>query len=56
MTFNDWMKEPENKSLLEDNKVQTHIAQQIWDAAKVEAINEYMGLIISGKLKINLDK
>lgn len=56
MTFKTWMQEPENKNLLEANNVPLHVAMQIWDAAKVEAVNDYMSLILTGKLIVNLNK
>lgn len=54
--FNEWVKEPENKTLLEENNVPVWIANQIWDAAKVAAADEYVDLLHKGVLCIKSDK
>jgi hypothetical protein len=51
--FADWKAEPENSKLLKSNKVPEWVANQIWDAAKVSAADEYIGLLQDGILIIN---
>lgn len=51
--FSEWIKEPENKKLLENNNVPLWVANQIWDAAKVSAANEYVEMLHKGTLIIN---
>lgn len=49
--FNEWSLSPEGKEIL--NEVPLAVVEQIWSAAKVSAINNYVGLIRSGVLIIN---
>jgi hypothetical protein len=51
--FKSWSEEPENKKLLKENNIPLWVANQIWDAAKVAAANEYVSLLHEGVLVIN---
>lgn len=54
--FSDWKAEPENAKLLKDHHIPEWVANQIWDAAKVSAADEYIGLIQDGILIINKER
>lgn len=56
MNFSEWSTLPENNKILKEYNIPIEIAKMIWDQAKLSAANEYVSLLHSGKLIVNLSK